>query len=53
MSVYYKTPTIHLDNIATIILQKAYQFASSGPWQVFAVAIVEFIHIVYLGGGIF
>jgi len=38
VSVYYKTPTIHFDNIAAIILQKNYQFALSGPWQVFAVA---------------
>jgi len=36
--IYYKTLTIHLDNIAAIIFQKNYQFALSGPEQVFAVA---------------
>jgi len=38
VSIYYKTQTIHLDNITAIILQKNYQFALSGAWQVFAVS---------------
>jgi len=38
--IYYKTLTIHLDNIVAIIL-KNYQFALSRPWQVFAVAYIS------------
>jgi len=38
--LYYKTLTIRLDNIVAIIFQKNYQFALSGPWQVFAVATI-------------
>jgi len=36
--IYYKTRTIHLDNIAAIIFHGNYKFALSGLWRVFAVA---------------
>jgi len=35
-SIYYKTQTILLDNIAAIIFLENYQFISSGTWQVVA-----------------
>jgi len=40
--IHYKTRTIHLDNIVAIIFHGNYQFALSGPWQVFAVATFAF-----------
>jgi len=42
VSIYYKTPTILLDNIAAIIFQKTISLFlalfSTGLWQVFAIA---------------
>jgi len=43
--IYYKTRTIHLDNIAAIISHGNYQFALSGPWQVFVIATKYFADI--------
>jgi len=38
VSVYHKIPTIHIDNIAAIILQKTINLLYPWPWRVFAVA---------------
>jgi len=46
--IYYKTLTIHLDNIVAIIFHGNYQFALSGPWQVFAVTTSFFLSLAHI-----